>query len=98
VSHLGRLERLEQEGFVVIPGVVVACGMRAVIEHLQELSRSSAGSRAMLGHDWCAALAETLKQHVALQPFLPVDAVALQYTLFDKSPAKNWLVASPIPT
>jgi hypothetical protein len=52
-----------------------------------------AGSRGLLAHRSCKELATLLKDHAVIGPLLGCDAVAVQCTLFDKSPQKNWLVS-----
>ena len=56
--------------------------------HSVRLSRLAPHAR----HQWCQDLAIYLKQHGTLRQLLPVDAVAIQCTLFEKSPSSNWLV------
>ncbi|MFT3777118.1 MAG: phytanoyl-CoA dioxygenase family protein [Ottowia sp.] len=52
-----------------------------------------AGQRDLLAQPWCAALAARVRRRLAAQGVLADDALAVQCTLFDKSPARNWLVA-----
>ena len=47
----------------------------------------------MLSQRWCAELASQLRQHEVLKTLFPADPMAVQCTLFDKSPTNNWLVA-----
>jgi hypothetical protein len=51
------------------------------------------GSRTLLMQPWCKELAARLAQNAAVHYLLPADAVAVQCTLFNKSPDKNWLVS-----
>jgi hypothetical protein len=51
------------------------------------------GSHALLDQAWCAEFAKQLSGIQRIVLCIPVDAVAMQCTLFDKSPDKNWLVA-----
>jgi ectoine hydroxylase-related dioxygenase (phytanoyl-CoA dioxygenase family) len=53
---------------------------------------SGAGSRRLLDEAWCAHLAGALRGDARIRSLLPRNAVAVQCTLFDKSPTKNWLV------
>jgi hypothetical protein len=82
-----------REGFVVIPDVIDESDREALISHLKSFALKGAGSRSLLTQPWCADLAQQLRRHDGLKELLPADAVALQCTLFDKSPTKNWLVA-----
>jgi ectoine hydroxylase-related dioxygenase (phytanoyl-CoA dioxygenase family) len=47
----------------------------------------------LLSQPWCTVLADDLRLNVTVSRLLAVDAVAVQCTLFDKSPEKNWLVS-----
>jgi len=87
------LRRWEIDGFVVIADVVgdhASDGLRA---HLDSFAQTGAGSRNLLREPWCRGLACDLRERPGPVALLPRDAVAVQCTLFDKSPAKNWLVA-----
>lgn len=46
----------------------------------------------MLGHAWCAALAQDIRQHDAVSRLIPRTHVAVQCTFFEKSLHQNWLV------
>jgi hypothetical protein len=84
--------RLESDGFVV---VVVIDGVRCdqLAAHLRVFGKIGAGSRTLLRQPWCVELADDLRRHPIINGLLPRDAVAVQCTLFDKSPEKNWLVS-----
>ncbi len=43
--------------------------------------------------DWCRELAAAMRRHPKIAPLLSPASVAVQCTLFKKSPDKNWLVA-----
>lgn len=58
-----------------------------------DVSSVDAGSRKLLEKEWCQSVALSLMRHPTIAPLLPVSAVAVQCTLFDKSPQKNWLVS-----
>jgi ectoine hydroxylase-related dioxygenase (phytanoyl-CoA dioxygenase family) len=58
-----------------------------------EQGQSEARPRAWLTHPWCQKLAISLKQHAVQAGIVPAAAVAVQCTLFEKSPANNWLVS-----
>lgn len=78
-------------GFQIIPAVLTASTCEEIIARLPDLD--AAGSRSLLDLPWCRSLVTTLRKHAAISALLPADAVAVQCTLFDKSPEKNWLVA-----
>ncbi|MFG6489569.1 phytanoyl-CoA dioxygenase family protein [Roseateles sp. BYS78W] len=82
-----------RQGFQLLPGLLVSGRRQALIEGLAALPPGAAGQRELLEQPWCQALAGWLKDLPALQPYLPPDGVAVQCTLFEKSPDRNWLVA-----
>lgn len=53
---------------------------------------SNAGSRQLLALPWCAQLAARILAHPTIRPALPLDAVAVQCTYFEKTRGQNWLV------
>lgn len=81
------------EGCTVLPSVVSPSVCDALIAEIGPLSSVQAGTRGLLGQAWCTALATTLKAHPGLAPLLPPQPVAVQCTLFAKSPERNWAVA-----
>lgn len=82
-----------QQGFQLLPGLLAADQRQALIRELAALPPGAAGQRELLEQPWCQALARGLKSLPRLQCFLPRDGVAVQCTLFEKSPDRNWLVA-----
>ena len=78
---------LEREGFAVVPRVVDGEKLAAIDRALDALPLDGAGTRNLLLHAWCRELAAQLRNA------LPVPPVAIQCTLFDKTPTSNWLVA-----
>jgi hypothetical protein len=87
------LQQFGAAGFVVVPEVIDRVRCDSLARHVQDLDKSGAGSRTLLDQLWCVELARELRAHTALCAFLPANAVAVQCTLFDKTPKKNWLVA-----
>jgi hypothetical protein len=83
----------EARGFAVVPSVLDELTCSRVSDALDAERKSGAGTRLLLQSPWCQELASRLRSLDALIPFLPADAVAIQCTVFDKSPEKNWLVA-----
>jgi hypothetical protein len=83
----------EADGYWVIPDVVSEnqCGVLARL--IEGLGNQGAGLRGLLSLPWCIPLAASLRQHAVIARLLPDDPVAIQCTLFDKSPERNWLVA-----
>lgn len=81
------------EGFRLLRGLLTSKRRQALVAELAALPPGAAGQRELLDQPWCQALAWWLKALPPLQPFLPTDGVAVQCTLFEKSPDRNWLVA-----
>jgi ectoine hydroxylase-related dioxygenase (phytanoyl-CoA dioxygenase family) len=81
------------QGFVVVPEVIDSAACDLAASHLEQTPSHGAGSRRLLSYSWCQELAHRVRQHAAVAALLPPDSVAVQCTVFDKSPAKNWLVA-----
>lgn len=79
-------------GFQLLPRVLDAERRGALIDSLSALPPGAAGRRDLLDQPWCQELARWLRSQPALQSFLPADHVAVQCTLFEKSPDRNWLV------
>jgi Phytanoyl-CoA dioxygenase (PhyH) len=85
-------ESLCESGFAIVPDLLDGTQCDAIGQRVLAFV-PGAGSRALLDHAWCVELAKQLRKSSAVNRFLPGDAVAVQCTLFDKSPTKNWLVA-----
>lgn len=79
-------EALEAQGFQRLPGVLDAGEREQLRDRIAALPAGAAGERDLLDHAWCQALARRLRG------CLPVELVAVQCTLFEKSSARNWLV------
>ena len=77
----------------MIPSVIDAVMSRRLRAFIGGIANGSAGSRRVLDEAWCAHLAGALRDNARIRSLLPRSAVAVQCTLFDKSPAKNWLVS-----
>ncbi len=80
------------DGFVLVPDVMLPHECAALAEHLRPAAAASGGTRKLLAQPWCAALAERLRAHPALAPYLAPDCVVVQCTYFEKSATRNWLV------
>ncbi len=81
------------QGFALLPHVLDASACDEAAAMLEKVSTHGAGSRRLLERPWCQHLARQIRSHSAVSELLSPDAVAVQCTVFDKSPAKNWLVA-----
>ena len=55
-------------------------------------SVAAAGTRTLLERAWCAALVAPIRARLHALGVLPADAVAVQCTLFRKTPECNWKV------
>jgi len=81
------------EGFRLLPGLLAPEQRQALNAELATLPPGAAGQRELLEQPWCQVLARWLLALPQLSDALPADAVAVQCTLFEKSPDRNWLVA-----
>ena len=86
------VSEFKKSGYFVIPGVIDAVLNRRLGAFVGGIT-SGVGSRRLLDETWCAHLAGVLRGDARIRSLLPRNAVAVQCTLFDKSPTKNWLVA-----
>jgi hypothetical protein len=87
------VSQFKKSGYFVIPAVIDAVLNRRLGAFVGGLANGGAGSRRLLDEAWCARLAGALRGNARMNSLLPRNAVAVQCTLFDKSPTKNWLVA-----
>ena len=90
MSHLNAFDDL---GFSVFGGIVPPPVCDRLCAALSAAASNSAGSRTLLVHPLCRELVATIKSHRDVRPLLPRSAVAVQCTLFDKTPERNWLVS-----
>lgn len=89
----GMLSAFHENGYAMVEAVLDAGQCQALIDRVPTAELARAGSRNLLHDARCARLAVYLKENEAIVAYLPAAAVAVQCTLFDKSRAKNWLVA-----
>lgn len=89
----GMPSAFDKDGYAIIDAVLDEEQCEAVADRVSAAGIVRAGSRNLLHDAWCADLAQYLKSCAAIAEHLPTIAVAAQCTLFDKSPARNWLVA-----
>jgi hypothetical protein len=85
--------QIASNGYVLVPGLLTDAELRQIRDQLAAPCGGRAGTRGMLGHHWCAALGARIRTDPRLRPFLPREARVIQCTLFEKSLARNWLVA-----
>ena len=95
MEHLGMWRNdLEGKGFSIIPEVLSPSEVIGFLDALSALplQRSRAGIRHALRHSAIKELANSPKLLKIAQCVLGHAALAFRATLFDKSPASNWLV------
>jgi hypothetical protein len=81
------------DGFALVSEVLQAGECDEITRQLTPTESVSGGTRSLLSQQWCARLADKLRSHAVISRLLPAKPVAVQCTYFEKSPAKNWLVA-----
>jgi hypothetical protein len=82
----------DRQGFTIVPSVLSLEQIEATIAHLDSISLDRAGTRNLHRLAWCMELVGGLRSHPTIARLLPVDNVAVQCTLFEKTVDKNWLV------
>ena len=87
------LQALEEKGYIVAPSIVGPSEAASIEVALSTVPTSSAGTRNLLELEWCQSLVSRLRTSPCLRELLPGSSVAVQCTLFDKTPDRNWLVA-----
>ena len=85
--------QVEQHGFAVVRGIIEPGETTTLSRVLDRLATYRAGTRNLLSVPWCRALVVRVKKRLVAVERLPASHVAVQCTLFDKSPQRNWLVA-----
>lgn len=81
-----------RDGFAVIPAVLDAAQCDDIAASTAACVADMPGTRSLLIHAWCRALAATLRAHPAVGALIPAEHVAVQCTYFEKSVGRNWLV------
>jgi ectoine hydroxylase-related dioxygenase (phytanoyl-CoA dioxygenase family) len=81
------------DGFAVIPEVIPLAYCEEIVGYIQNFERSATGARTLLSERWCRELAASVRRNPALARIVPAGSVAVQCTLFEKSPGRNWLVS-----
>ncbi len=87
-------QRVEEYGFVVIPGIFEEERIELLAESLamSDLRRSRAGVRHALGHAAVASLADDAKLLKVARCILGAGAYPFRATMFEKTTEANWLV------
>ena len=86
------LDTFLRDGFAVVPTVVTESQCDVIQACIDAFDSDSPGTRSLLTHAWCRALAGTLRAHAGVGALIPAGHVAVQCTYFEKSVDKNWLV------
>ena len=86
---------LSAQGFAIVEGVLDGTAIAELARALEtpDLDRSRAGARHLMYRPTVSAVAADSRMVAIARRFLGETAVAYKATLFDKSPARNWLVA-----
>jgi hypothetical protein len=92
IEQLEVIEQLQVQGFATTQPLLTPADCEVILTQLHQVANTAAGTRNLLALPWCAALAQTLASHAVIASVLPHPAVAVQCTLFEKSPQQNWLV------
>jgi hypothetical protein len=87
-------DRITEDGFAIISHVMPARAVGRLPEELADnsLSRSRAGFRHALRHSAIADFARDPALSSLTCEICGTDTIPFRATLFDKSPASNWLV------
>ena len=86
-------QALENDGYVIAPSVMGSDETAIVERALGSVPIVGAGTRNLLEAQWCRGLVRRLRNLPPIRDLLPSSSVAIQCTLFDKTPERNWLVA-----
>jgi hypothetical protein len=89
---MSEIAQLDEYGFFEQPNVLSGSDCDHLATEIMSVTSSGAGTRNLLSLPWCNALAKSLKRHPSLSPFVSVGCVAVQCTLFAKTPGTNWSV------
>jgi len=86
---------LSAQGFAIIEAVFDATEVAELARTLEtsDLDRSRAGARHLMNHPAVSAVAADPRMVAIAGRFLGETVIPYKATLFDKSPARNWLVA-----
>src|SRR5687767_7886199 len=86
------LRALDTDGYAVSPKLVAPREIAAVARALRRVQLRGAGTRNLLREAWCRALVQRVRAPLVHLNVLAASSVAVQCTLFDKTPERNWLV------
>lgn len=86
-------ESFSAQGYIVLPRFLADHEIGALEAKLSRSTGGLAGSRALLELPWCLSLARRIHSDPRLSSVWPAASRAVLCTYFEKSPARNWLVA-----
>ena len=86
-------ERFSANGYVVLPRFLADHEIGALEARLSRDTGGLAGNRALLELPWCLSLARRIQGDLRLSGLWLAASHAVLCTYFEKSPARNWLVA-----
>ena len=83
------------QGFAIVEAVLARTEVAELARILEtsDLDRSRAGARHLMNHPAVSAVAANPRMLAIAAQFLGETAIPYNATLFDKSPARNWLVS-----
>ena len=81
---------LAEDGHALMREPLPRALLDAAARSMDDVLGDAAGSRRLLDHPACCALADRLRHHLVAQGVLAPSTVAVQCTLFDKTPRRNW--------
>lgn len=84
---------LDEKGHALLPALLSPGLLDATAQALERWLGQVAGSRNLLTQPQCRDVAIQLKKQLMGAGLLDASSVAVQCTLFDKTPDRNWLVA-----
>jgi hypothetical protein len=87
------MEAFERDGYAIVPGLIEERETATASRALERVRLPGAGTRNLLRLPWCRALAQRIKKRLTRSKAVSSSFVAVQCTLFDKNPERNWLVA-----
>ncbi|MBI3527940.1 MAG: phytanoyl-CoA dioxygenase family protein [Betaproteobacteria bacterium] len=84
----------EEDGYVIVTNVLTQRETSVMARVLERVKVRGAGTRNLLGLPLCRTLVKRVRARLENAGVLPISSVAVQCTLFDKTPQRNWSVAS----
>ena len=86
-------DKLTTAGYGVISEFLAPREVDTTLRLTRGLGGGRPGTRRLIDVPWCAELARYITRDEQIRAVLPESAVAVQCTLFVKSPSRNWLLA-----